>query len=443
MVKPESDNGNNTNNLNADVIEADVTSPAASLVKRGFQPRGVFASLAHKNFVFFLSGAVLSNIGTWIQMVALGWLVLEMTKSAFYVGLVNFAGSVPVTVLVLFAGVAADRLDRKKLIIGTQIVMLVLALILAYLTQVNAVNIPIIIVLNLGFGLMTAIMFPTWQAYLSDIVPRKDLMNAIALNSAQFHMARLVGPALAGLILAAYGAAANFYVNAVSFLFVILALAAVKTAPREKAPEFRVMAHLKEGFAYVNDKPVLKVLLISTGLITLFGMPYATLMPVLAKNVLHLGASGFGFMMAFNGMGALVGALLVGGMANTVKRETLIRAGAIAFGAGLVALGFVHTVWLAAPVLVVCGGAFLVTSSAINTSLQALTPGRLRGRIMSMYVLMFMGIMPFSGLIFGAVAEFTGVDIAIAIGGAITVITGLVLILRRSLIDQSESTLAA
>lgn len=440
MLKPDNDTNNNTNNLNPNVIEADITSPEASLVKRGFQPRGTFASLAHKNFVLFLSGAVLSNIGTWIQTVALGWLVLEMTKSAFYVGLVNFTGSIPVTALVLFAGVAADRLDRKRLIIATQVVMLVLALILAYLTQIKAVNIPNIIAISLGFGLMTAIMFPAWQAYLSDIVPRKDLMNAIALNSAQFHMARLVGPALAGLILAAYGAATNFYVNAVSFLAVILALAAIKTAPREKAPEFSIMNHLKEGFAYVGKRPVLKALLVSTGLVTLFGMPYATLMPVFAKNVLHLGASGFGLMMAFNGMGALLGALLVGSLANVVRRETLIRAGAIVFGVGLVTLGFVHTALLAAPVLILCGGAFLVTSSAINTSLQALTPGRLRGRVMSMYVLMFMGIMPFAGLVFGAVAEFIGVAYAIAIGGTITALTGLILTLRRSLIDQSESS---
>jgi MFS family permease len=424
-------------------MEADVTSPEGSLIKRGFKPGGVFSSLAHKNFVLFLSGAVLSNIGTWIQTIALGWLVYDITKSTFKVGLVNFAGNVPVTVLVLFAGVAADRLDRKKLIIATQVVMLVLALILAYLTQIKEANIPNIIVISLGFGLMTAIMFPTWQAYLSDIVPRKDLMNAIALNSAQFHMARLVGPALAGLILAAYGAAANFYVNAVSFLAVILALAFIKTEPRAKAPEFSIMKHLKEGFAYVGGKPVLQALLISTGLVTLFGMPYATLMPAFAREVLHLDAKGFGFMMAFNGLGALFGALLVGGLANIVKRETLIRFGAITFGAGLVALGFAHSPYVAAPILVVCGGAFLVTSSAINTSLQSLTPGRLRGRVMSMYVLMFMGIMPFAGLVFGYIALFTHVAMAISIGGSITALTGLVLLFKRSLIDQVEQTAIA
>lgn len=420
------------------VMEADVASPEAGLVKRGFIPSHLFESLGSKDFRFFLSGAVLSNIGSWMQMVALGWLVLEMTKSAFYVGLVNFAGSVPVTFLVLFAGVAADRLDRKKLIIATQIVMLVLALILAYITQTGVINIPYVIILSLGFGLMTAIMFPTWQAFMADIVPRQSLMNAIALNSAQFHAARLIGPAVAGLVLAKWGASANFYINALSFLAVILALMAVRPETRPKAPEFKVMAHLKEGFAFVNEKPVLRALLITTGLITLFGMPYATLMPVFAKNVLGLGASGFGFAMAANGLGALIGALIVGSLAATIKRETLIRGGAILFGGALMALGFTRSVVTAIPVLVICGAAFLITSSAINTSLQDLTPGRLRGRIMSMYVLMFMGFMPFAGLVFGAIAEFTGVAVAIGMGGSVTALTGLILTVNKRLIDQSE-----
>jgi MFS family permease len=430
---------NNTDIPEPNTIEADVASPEAAMIERGFRPVALFASLAHRDFRFFLAGAVLSNIGTWMQQVALGWLVLGLTGSAFFVGLVSFTGNIPVTFLVLFAGVAADRLDRKQLIIWTQVVMLVLALILGYITQIHVVNIPAIIIISLGFGLMTAIMFPAWQAFLSDIVPKKDLMNAIAINSAQFHLARLVGPAVAGLVLAAWGASANFYINAFSFLAVILAMLAIRPDRHPKAPEFGVMSHLKEGFAYVRGKPVIRTLLLSVGMITLFGMPYATLMPVFVKNVLHLGASGFGFMMAANGAGALSGALLVGALAPHVKRETLIKVGATTFGAGLVLLGFVRHVALAVPVLVLCGGAFLVTNSAINTSLQSLTPRRLRGRVMSMFVLMFMGIMPFAGLVFGAIAEWTGVAYAIAIGGMITVVVGLTLILRPALIRQDQA----
>ncbi len=429
---------NNTDDFEPNIIEADMASPEAAMVERGFRPGVLFASLLHRDFRFFLSGAVLSNIGTWMQQVALGWLVLGLTGSAFYVGLVNFTANVPVTFLVLFAGVAADRLDRKKLIIWTQVVMLLLALILAYITQIHRVNIPIIILISLGFGLMTAFMFPAWQAFLSDIIPKKDLMNAIALNSAQFHTARLIGPAVAGLVLAAWGASANFYINAVSFLAVILAMLAIRPDHHPKAPEFGIMSHLKEGFQYVQGKPVVRNLLLTVGIITLFGMPYATLMPVFVKNVLHLGATGFGFMMAANGLGALAGALLVAVLAPYVKRETLIKTGATIFGLGLTALGFVHSVALAVPALIVCGGAFLVTNSAINTSLQSMTPRRLRGRVMSMFVLMFMGIMPFAGLVFGAVAEWTGVAIAIAIGGSITILTGLVLILNQSLINQQD-----
>ncbi len=429
---------NNNDILEPNTIEADVANPEAALVERGFRPGALFASLAHRDFRFFLTGAVLSNIGTWMQMVALGWLVLGLTGSAFYVGLVNFTGNVPVTFLVLFAGVAADRLDRKLLIIWTQVVMLVLALILAYMTQAQTINIPSIIVLSIGFGLMTAVMFPAWQAFLSDIVPRNDLMNAIALNSAQFHMARLVGPAVAGLVLAAWGAAANFYINAFSFLAVILAMLAIRPDRHPKAPEFSIMSHLKEGFEFVRGKPVIRTLLLTVAAITLFGMPYATLMPVYVKNVLHLGASGFGFLMAANGAGALSGALLVGALAPHVKRETMIKTGSVMFGTALVLLGFARHVAVAVPILVLCGGAFLITNSAINTSLQSLTPRRLRGRVMSMFVLGFMGIMPFAGLVFGAVAELTGVAYAIAIGGGITALVGLTLVLRPALIDQTE-----
>lgn len=420
-------------------IEADIASPEAELIERGFRPIALFASLAHRDFRFFLAGAVLSNIGTWMQMVALGWLVLGLTGSAFYVGLVNFTGNVPVTFLVLFAGVAADRLDRRQLIIWTQVVMLVLALILGYIIQIHVVNIPSIILISLGFGLMTAIMFPAWQAFLSDIVPKKDLMNAIALNSAQFHTARLVGPAVAGLVLAAWGASANFYINAISFLAVILAMMAIRPERRPKTPEFSIMNHLREGFAYVRGNPVIRTLLLSIGLITLFGMPYATLMPVYAKNVLHLGASGFGFMMAANGAGALMGALLVGALAPYVKRETMIKAGTIMFGTALALLGVVHTTAPAVVVLVLCGASFLTINSAVNTSLQSLTPRRLRGRVMSMFVLMFMGIMPFAGLVFGAVAEWTGVANAIAIGGGVTALVGLTFVLRPALIRQDQT----
>lgn len=415
-------------------VEAEVSSPEATLIEKGFAPARLLTSFRHRDYRYFWGGAVLSNIGTWMQTIALGWLVLSITNSAFYVGLVNFTANVPVFFIVLFAGVAADWLDRRNLIIWTQAALMILAFILAFLTSAHRISIPLIVVITLGTGIGTALNFPAWQAIISDIVPRKDLLNAIALNSAQFHTARLVGPALAGIILATWGAASNFYINAFSFLAVILALLAIR--PRRRinfGSRQSILLQLKKGFSYAWRHPVIIALLTTTGLITLFGMPYVALMPIFARDILKVGARGFGFLMAASGLGSVVGALIVAYLATVVRRENLIKIGVSLFGIFLVVFALSRSVWLSMISLAIAGGSFLMATSAINTSLQSLTPGELRGRIMSMFVWTFLGIMPFGALIFGAVAERFNAPLAVAIGGSITLLTGIILIVRPSL----------
>lgn len=414
--------------------EAEITSPEPSLIKRGFSPGRLFYSFKYTDYRYFWTGALLSNIGTWMQMIALGWIVLEMTNSPFYVGLVNFTSQIPVFFLVFLAGVAADRFNRKNLVIATQAVAMVFAFILAFLFQAHHATIPLIIVITIVTGISTAVAFPAWQALISDIVPRKHLLNAIALNSAQFQSSRMVGPAIAGLVLAAWGAASNFYINGISFIAVIIALFLM--TPR--IPEYGdskngVVEQLREGFAFARARPAIRVLLFTTAMITLFGLSYVALMPVFARDILKGGAKGFGFLMAANGGGSVIGALIVAYLANIVKRENLIKIGAIAFGLSLMAFSFSRSFVLSMAVLVLAGGSFLITTSSINTSLQHLTPGSIRGRIMSMFVWCFLGMMPFGSLLFGFVAEKINAPVAVFAGGAITLVTGASLLFVRSL----------
>lgn len=423
--------------LEADTIEAEVSSPEATLIERGFVPARLLASFRYRDYIYFLTGALLSNIGTWMQTIALGWVVLTITNSAFYVGLVNFTSSVPVFVLVLFAGVAADRLDRKNLIVWTQGAMMVLAFALAVLTSLNRLNIPLIIALTLATGVMTALNFPAWQAIISDIVPRRDLLNAIALNSAQFHSARLIGPALAGLVLGAWGAASNFYLNGVSFLAVILALLAIRPRRPDRTEDLtNVRQYFLDGFRFVRTRPVIISLLATTGVTTLFGMPYAALMPVFARNVLHTGAEGFGLLMAANGFGAVLGALIVAYLAHAVRRDNIIKIGVTLFGVFLTLFALSRTFWLSMLFLAGTGAAFLMTTSSLNTSLQSLTPGELRGRVMSMFVWTFLGIMPFGALIFGAIAERLTAPTAVLAGAIMVLVTAAVLLFNPRLIAQ-------
>lgn len=426
-------------------LESELGSPEAALVEKGFRPHRLFAALTHSYYRYFFAGALLSNIGTWMQMIALGWVVWEMTNSSFYVGLVSFTANLPVFALVLFAGVFADRIDKKKLIIAAQTVLMVLAFILAILASLDLLTVPLIILISLSGGVFTAVTFPAWVAIISDIVPGKDLLNAIALNSAQFNTARLIGPALAGAVLAASGPAANFWINAFSFLFVILAFFFIHPARRPKAEKKSVLSDLKEGFAFARSKTDIITLLAVVGLNSLFGTAYMGLMPVFAGEVIRTGVIGtgklgLGILFASNGAGAVIGALVVAYLSSFMGKETLIKTGITLFSLFLIAFSFTSNFYLACFILILAGAAFLTTTSSINTALQQLSPHRIRGRIMSMFVWMFLGMMPFSALLAGAVSEKTGPQLAIRIGAALLLVTAAVLIVKPSLTASLPGT---
>jgi len=385
-----------------------------------------FASLRHRDYRYFWMGALVSNVGTWMQNVGVGWVVFDLTRNSdpsLALGVINFLTLIPMTVLTLFAGVIADRFDRKRLIVISQVLLMLQAFVLARLTQVGAATVMIIGALALLGGIFTAFVFPAWQAMMPDIVPKRSLMNAIALNAAQFNGARLLGPLLGGLVFARWGAAEVFYINGVSFLFVIWALALIHPRQERHRPSGQgALATLTAGVRYARENIHIGWMLISAFMLSLLGMPYVTLMPVMAAEVLGRGASGYSMLMAAGGLGAVGGALFVASCPASVGRDLLLRSGLMGMGASLLLFSISRSFYLSLVFVAAAGFSFLVGMSASTTGLQATTPARLRGRVMALFVLCFAGIQPFSALGFGSLGEVIGVPLAIGAGAALLMV---------------------
>jgi len=400
-----------------------------------------FESFAYRDYTYFFVGAVLSNTGTWMQQVALGWLVYELTRSSSALGVVNFLNGIPVTVLIIFAGALADRVDRRKLLIWAQVLLMGQAIAFGVLTQTGSIDVPWIYTLTLLGGTVSAFMFPAWQAMVPDLVPRESLLNAIALSSAQFNAARLVGPMLGAAVLAAFGIAEVFYANAISFLFVIMALWIIR--PNQEvhpshAEESRVGA-IVAGLRYAREHRRVAMHLVTAAMLTVLGMPFIALLPIIAAETLGLGSTGYSVLMGANGAGALVGALAVASLPRNVRRDNIIRYGLALQAAGVIVLAFARTELVAAVVLVLMGAAFLACVSSINTNLQTAAPPRIRGRVMSLFVLAFMGIMPLGSLAFGWLGEVIGAPQALLVGGVGLLLYALVLLFNPRLLCEKAS----
>ncbi|HDP70002.1 MAG TPA: MFS transporter [Actinobacteria bacterium] len=421
-----------------ELLEAETACPKSKMVvltTKGL--KRLFASLSHRDFRYFFVGALISNVGTWIQMVALGWLVYELTGSSFYLGLITFAGNLPILLFALFAGAVADRLNRRVLILWSQGILVVFAIVLGVITSAKVATIFNVALLNFGAGIALAFSFPAWQAIISDLVPRKDLLNAIALNSAQFNTARLIGPFFAGLILSIWGVAACFYVNGVSFLTVIVALFLMQThvVPQKHDLE-NVWEHIVGGICYARNHPTIAMLLLIMAVLTVFGMPFSVLMPVFAGDILKVGARGNAFLLAANGLGALLGALTVAYVASVAKKENLIKTGLLMFGLFLMAFAFSKNYLLSLILLVMVGAAFLTTASSINTSIQSAVPNEVRGRVMGIFVWIFMGFFPIGSIVFGSIAQFLTAPVAVSIGALVCLFMSIFLFVRPDLLKE-------
>lgn len=416
-------------------IEIEGLEPEATLPR----PRaGMFRALSHRNFRLFWIGAFISNVGTWMQAVAQGWLMLQLTNSAFWLGLDAFMASAPAFFLTLLGGVFADLVDRRRLLIYTQVVAGVAALGLAVCVSTGLLNRWIVLGFSFVTGCCMALASPSYLAMTFDLVGREDVANAVALNSSQFQLSRVVGPALAGFGFRLFGLAGCFYVNSLSFVAVVVSLSMVRLYPGRgpsKTPGHSVRdrralwGDLLEGFRYVKNRPRVSSLLMISAVNSLFGAPYFALIPIFARDVFHLGATGLAWLMGMAGAGAFCGAAFLTIMGDLRRKGWLVLGGSVAFGLSVIAFALSVNLVLSYLFLFALGFAIVICVASANTLLQKLVTDQMRGRVMSMFLLSFMGPMPIGNIIAGAASHRFGVPHTLATGGLFIVLFAIAMMI--------------
>lgn len=394
--------------------------------------RTIFRSFNYRNYRLFFGGQTISLIGTWIQRIATPWLVYHMTNSVFLLGVVGFAGQIPTFFIAPFAGVITDRRNRYHILIATQISAMIQAFILALLYFSGHIHVWHIVLLNMFLGCINAFDTPARQSFVIQMVEkREDLGNAIALNSSMVNIARLLGPSIAGVLIALTGEGWCFLINALSYIFVIISLFMMKVTPRKiNGKEAHVLKELKEGISYALRFAPIKYIILVLGLIGLTGMSYQVIMPVYTKEVLHGASHTFGFLMGASGLGAVSGALYLASRKSVVGLCNIIPMAAGVFGLGLISLAFSRFQVLSMVLMVIIGLGMMLQMASSNTILQTIVDDDKRGRVMSFYTMAFMGTAPFGSFLAGAMAKYLGTTNTLLISGAISV-AGALLFARK------------
>ena len=398
--------------------------PVMSILRRAL------AAFTYRDFRVLWFGAFMSTVGTWMQKVAQSWLILELTKSAFYLGLDDFLGQLPILLLTLIGGVIADRHDRRRLLLASQYVQMATALTLATLVFWGKVDIWHILALSFIAGLAQAFGGPAYQSLVPTLVEKKDLPNAIALNSIQFNLARVFGPLLAGATLAAFGTALCFALNGVSFLVVIVALLSLTIRhipPTERKP---IMHDLKGGLVYVRSQPAIVALTVLAFLTTFLGLPLLTFLPIFARDIFHGGVGRYSTMMAFSGAGAVAGALVVAWLGRFKHMGLTLLLVQLTFGLLIVAFALSPIVWLSYLLLFFTGAALLIVFSMTASLVQLIVPDHLRGRVVSIYMVAFRGGMPLGSLWGGYAAALSSAPYVLVVNGGLVSIVALYFLLR-------------
>ncbi|MEP6905596.1 MAG: MFS transporter [Gemmatimonadales bacterium] len=375
---------------------------------------------AHRNFRLFWIGQTVSLIGTWMQQVGQGWLALQLSNSALVVGLVSAAGSLPILLFSLYAGVIVDRQDKLRLVKVAQVLLSIQSALLWWLVWSGRITIPLLIGLAAMNGLISAVEIPARQSMIVDLVGRDDVVDAIALNSGGFNLARIIGPSIAAAVIAGAGLAWCFGINALSYVAVIGCLVAIRLpqfVPAEKIVAAR--QGFMEGMAYMRSRRDVTGIMGLIAVYSIFGLQYLTMMPVIARDVLHTGAGGYGFLVTLVGVGALSGALVLAAFSARVRRGRLFLISAISFATLLLVFSLERNIKVAGVLLVFIGLTMMINGALANGMLQAIVPDELRGRVMAAYVFVYVGFTPIGSLIAGAVAHALNVQWAIGGGAAI------------------------
>jgi MFS family permease len=381
-------------------------------------------ALRHRNFRLFFGGQTISLIGTWMTRVATGWLVYRLTGSALLLGTVSFAGQIPSFLLAPFAGVWVDRLDRRQVLVWTQTLSMVQSLTLAALTLSGHITIPLLLVLSVMQGSINAFDMPGRQSFMIKMVddPR-DLQNAIAINSSMVNMARLIGPSLAGMLIAVSSEGWCFLIDGISYLAVIASLLMMRVhTPVVKRVATSMIAELKAGWTYVSEFLPIRTILMLFAVVSLMGMPFVVLMPIFAARVLHGGPHTLGFLMGSMGMGALISALSLAARRNVRGLVRMIPIAAAVFGLGLIGFGLSHFFWLSMAMVFIAGMGMMQGMAASNTVIQTIVTDDKRGRVMSYYTMAFMGMAPFGSLLAGTMAHATGAPLTVIMNGSVVLL---------------------
>jgi MFS family permease len=420
------------------------------------QPRRalMFRALRHRNYQLFWTGSFLSNIGTWMQTIAQGWLVRELTPSPFLIGFIAFAGSFPQLAFALLSGVYADIFDRHKLLLATQMAQMICALILGTLVWLKISGLwPIltiwhVIAVSFASGLASTLSSPTYHALTLDIVGREDLMSAIALNSAQFNLSRIVGPTIGGLMLGAIGMAGCFFLNGLSFLAVILALMLMRfpaPRPHRERNSREVLRQMMAGLRYVRGRPRVLALLTIATVTSIFGLPYLTFLPIFARDVLGQDATGLAYLMAATGAGAVTSALLFAFLGDFRGRGRFLLGGTLLFGATVIVFALSHSFARSFICLMLVGAAMVSITATVNTLLQTLVIDEMRGRVMSLYSLTFLGLAPIGSLLVGTAADligarsgYHGAQLALAASGGVIIIFVIYILIAKPRVRALE-----
>jgi MFS family permease len=411
-------------------------------------PRGLkakllsaFPAFTSRNFRLYFVGQIVSMIGTWLQMVAQGWLVLEMTGSAFWVGVAAAASTIPTLFLSLIGGVIVDRYSRKTILLWTQSMSMSLAFILGIFTLIHAITLPIILVLAFLLGCVGAVATPAIQAFLSEMVDRSQLHSAVALNASIFNASRVIGPAIAGLMITWIGTGGAFVANGLSYVAVILALLAISTpAPPPKTAYEHPLQSIRDGIAYTWSHPLIRTIVLFVAAVSIFGWSFMAMLPVVAKQTFGLGASGMGTLFSAFGMGSLTATFFVSMSSGRVKSSTMVVGGILTFTFSLIAFTFATSVPLALFFLFISGLGMLSAFATMTATVQRLVEDRYRGRVMSIYLMVLMGLMPVGNLQMGYLSEHFGTAVAIRSGTVVTLLATLFLIRSRRKISDAWDT---